>query len=587
MGSRNKANGRQFGYDASQLRDGAGLGLSSAQEVGHIKTENLIEVIPGKKEADEKLKEQEKKAQMEIQKLQQDFQTWAQQTQASFPSLSEEDKAKAEQQFQEKQQRIAQYQQEASKNLIISEPFKDCFLLENTVFGDDRGYFMESFNKKRFHELTGLQVEFVQDNQSKSVRNVIRGLHIQRPPFCQAKLVRVLQGQVLDVAVDVREGSPTYGQSFVAELSAENNRLLFVPKGMLHGFSVLSEAAVFSYKCDDYYNKEAEDGVYPLDSDLKIDWGVNLQEAILSDKDKDAQIFADFKPILLVIGSGGQLGSCIQQKLKLNPLKGYQLSFVDYPELDLSKASLIESYFFSNQFDYIINCAAYTQVDKAEEEVEQAFVINADAAGLLAEEAKEQNAVLIHISTDYVFDGKGKRPYKEEDATAPINVYGKSKLQGEQKALALNPKTYVIRTSWLYSAYGQNFFKSMLRLFDIKEELGIVSDQKGCPTSAHDLADVILKIIQRDTHKFGVYHFSNSEETSWYGFATKIAQLSQASINIKPIDTKDYPTPAERPKFSVMDCSKIEAFLGMKIRSWDSALEEVWNLYRKMDVGTK
>lgn len=174
---------------------------------------------------------------------------------------------------------------------VIETKLKGCFIIEPTLFEDGRGYFFEAFSKSKFERLTGASAEFVQDNQSKSGYGVVRGLHRQTGEFAQAKLVRVLEGRVLDVAVDVREGSPTYGEHIAVELCAENNRQLYIPRGFLHGFAVLSETATFFYKCDNGYNKESEDGVDPLDKTLAVDWKIPLEKIILSDKDKDARAF--------------------------------------------------------------------------------------------------------------------------------------------------------------------------------------------------------------------------------------------------------------------------------------------------------
>lgn len=180
---------------------------------------------------------------------------------------------------------------------VFETGLKDCYLLEATIFHDNRGYFFESYNQKKFLELTGLNIDFIQDNQASSTKDVVRGLHIQRPPYMQSKLVRALSGTIFDVAVDVRKDSPTYGKWFGAELSAENHKQLFVPKGFLHGYSVLSQTAIVAYKCDDFYNKSTEDGVFPYCKELNIDWRVSESEAIVSDKDKMAQLFNQFQPI--------------------------------------------------------------------------------------------------------------------------------------------------------------------------------------------------------------------------------------------------------------------------------------------------
>jgi len=178
---------------------------------------------------------------------------------------------------------------------VTETKLKDCFILEPAKFGDSRGYFFESFNEKTFNELTGAQTHFVQDNQSYSTRGVVRGLHAQAGEHAQAKLVRVLDGEVIDVAVDARPDSPTFGQHVAVKLSAENNLQLFVPRGFLHGFVVLSATATFFYKCDNFYNKCSECGVHPLDSELQVDWQIPVEEMILSNKDKEAQSFAEFK----------------------------------------------------------------------------------------------------------------------------------------------------------------------------------------------------------------------------------------------------------------------------------------------------
>lgn len=283
---------------------------------------------------------------------------------------------------------------------------------------------------------------------------------------------------------------------------------------------------------------------------------------------------------VLVVGSGGQLGSSIRKIVSEEQNAEFEFIFVDYPEFDLGRPGIIETFFFANKVDVVINCSAYTAVDKAEEEIEKAFVINADAVGQLAKESFEQGAIFIHVSTDYVFNGDGSEPYQIGDLTAPINVYGKSKLAGEKLTLENNPNSYIIRTSWLYSAFGNNFVKSMQKLFKEREELNIVNDQKGCPTSAHDLANIILEILKEDPKKYGLYHFSNHGETTWFGFASKIAEIENSPVKLYPITTDKYPTPAKRPKYSVLNCNKIEKELHWKIRPWEEALSDVLKMLK-------
>lgn len=255
---------------------------------------------------------------------------------------------------------------------------------------------------------------------------------------------------------------------------------------------------------------------------------------------------------VLVTGANGQLGKCLQDVVTENPTSNYQFLFLDRSQLDVSQKELVETFFFSNQIDYCVNCAAYTAVDLAEKEAELAFKANADAVKYLAEECAEQGATLIHISTDYVFDGKSREPYLPDDKPNPINVYGKSKLEGEKWALEINPKSFVIRTSWVYSPYGKNFYTTMVRLMAEREELNVVSDQIGKPTDARDLANYIYDLILTEDTRFGIHHFTGPEQMSWFEFAQKIANENGFTTQINPIPTSDYPTPAKRPMWSVL-----------------------------------
>lgn len=260
---------------------------------------------------------------------------------------------------------------------------------------------------------------------------------------------------------------------------------------------------------------------------------------------------SDMKKIL-VTGANGQLGRCLMDLAELKANPELKFIFLNRSHLDISRKDLIETFFFSNHIDYCINCAAYTNVDLAETEVEQAFSINSDGPAYLAEECSNQKAVLIHISTDYVFDGTASLPYLPNDPTHPLNVYGKSKLDGEKRVMALNPNSIIIRTSWLYSRYGKNFYTGMLRLMAEREELNIVNDQIGKPTNANDLAAYIYQLIETGNTDFGIHHFAGPDQMSWYGFALKIAKENGFKTKINPIPTSQYPTPAVRPKWSVL-----------------------------------
>ena len=270
---------------------------------------------------------------------------------------------------------------------------------------------------------------------------------------------------------------------------------------------------------------------------------------------------------VLVTGSNGQLASCIKDRAKQH--KGLHLIYTDYKELDICDLNQIDGFFKTHpKIDYCINCAAYTAVDKAETDVEKAFEINAQGPKNLALVCNAQDTILIHVSTDFVFDGNRSEPYTETDIPNPISVYGASKLKGEIEIQKGLKKHFIIRTSWLYSEHGTNFMKTMLRLAETRDEISVVSDQTGTPTYAGDLADVILKIISSKDKNFGLYHYSNEGVASWYDFAKEIFKVSKLKIKTNPIATVAYPTPAKRPVFSVMDKTKIKKTLNIKIPHW-------------------
>jgi dTDP-4-dehydrorhamnose reductase len=277
---------------------------------------------------------------------------------------------------------------------------------------------------------------------------------------------------------------------------------------------------------------------------------------------------------VLVTGSNGQLASCIKDLAK--QYEDLDFIYTDYKELDICDLNQVNTFFKSNKkIDYCINCAAYTAVDKAESDAEKAFEINANGAKNLALVCDEQGAVLIHVSTDFVFDGDKTEPYIETDIPKPISVYGASKLKGEVEIQKTFEKHFIIRTSWLYSEHGTNFMKTMLRLAETRDEISVVSDQIGTPTYAGDLADVILKIISSKNTNFGLYHYSNEGQTSWYGFAKAIFEGSNLKIKTTPIKTEAYPTPAKRPIYSVMDKTKIKNTLKATAPKWQDSLSKI------------
>ncbi len=273
----------------------------------------------------------------------------------------------------------------------------------------------------------------------------------------------------------------------------------------------------------------------------------------------------------MVTGSGGQLGSCFRSiASNYTDIKFY---FYDSKQLNITNKEDILLQFRRQQFDYCINCAAYTKVDQAEKEPEKAYAVNATGPKILAEACRTQGATLIHISTDFVFGGNQDRPYNEEDRPNPLGVYGSTKLKGEEAIASTLKHHIIIRTSWVYSPYGHNFVKTMLRLAKESPTVSVVCDQLGSPTYAMDLAYGILQIVRSGSNHYGIYHFSNKGVTSWYEFASKVFQIKEIAVDLKPIKTKEYKTLAKRPLFSVLDTSKIELEFKLKIKSWDESLE--------------
>jgi len=276
---------------------------------------------------------------------------------------------------------------------------------------------------------------------------------------------------------------------------------------------------------------------------------------------------------ILVTGSNGQVGSEIRA---LHVNYPYNFFFTDRESLDITDETAVKNFIEENNINTIINCAAYTAVDKAESDAENADKINHLAVKNFAEIAKEKDIKLIHISTDYVFDGKNFKPYTEDDTTNPNGVYGATKLKGEQALLLVSPKnSIIVRTSWVYSSFGTNFVKTMLRLGKEKESLGVIFDQVGTPTYARDLAKAILDILPNiKNEKPEIYNYSNEGVLSWYDFAKEIMRMAKLDCQINPIETYEYPTPAQRPHYSLLNKAKIKKEFGISIPFWKDSLDE-------------
>ena len=281
------------------------------------------------------------------------------------------------------------------------------------------------------------------------------------------------------------------------------------------------------------------------------------------------------KSKILVTGGNGQLGKELREFSSLHT--GLEFVFLSREELPIHQFELVRNYFDTLQPAYCINCAAYTAVDKAESEKDLAFQINGEAVGVLAAICKEHETKLIHISTDYVFNGETGYSYTESFPTDPINVYGASKLEGEKQAMELNPDSMIIRTSWVYSSSGKNFVKTMMQLMSEKDEVKVIKDQLGSPTNAADLAETIFNIIgycysQVYDWNPGIYNFSNEGVISWYDFAKAIKEITNSPCTVKPISAAEYPTLAKRPSYSVLDKTKIQQTFGIKLKKWKDSL---------------
>jgi dTDP-4-dehydrorhamnose reductase len=282
---------------------------------------------------------------------------------------------------------------------------------------------------------------------------------------------------------------------------------------------------------------------------------------------------------VLITGASGQLGQAIQ----FISDKFTEMSFVycNSTDLDITNLDQCKAVFAKHQPNFCINAAAYTAVDKAESEQEKAFAINATGAQILAEVCKQNNIVLLHISTDFVFDGNSQSPYTETNLTNPTGVYGQTKLNGEIAIQQTWEKHFIIRTSWVYSQFANNFYKTMLRLASERDSLSVVADQVGTPTNANDLAEVLLVIINTQNlepntqHLFGIYNFSNESNCSWYEFAAEIFKQNNISVKLSPIPTTAYPTPAKRPAYSVLDKTKIKEVFGVEIKEWQESLKNI------------
>lgn len=453
---------------------------------------------------------------------------------------------------------------------VTETKFKGLKVIETDVYGDHRGWFTESYTKKKFQEC-GIDIDFIQDNQSYSAqKGTLRGIHFQTNPKAQTKMIRCTRGTIIDTVVDLRKGSDTYKQWYSIELSDENKKQLFIPKGFGHAFLTITNDVEVQYKVDEYYSKENDRSIRFDDPKIGVQWGID--NPILSDKDLNAPFLkdsdVDFSIKVLVTGVKGQLGYDVVKRLDE---LGIENVGVDIDDFDITNKEETEEFISNYNPDVVVHCAAYTVVDKAEDDKEKCYAINVEGTRNIAEACKKIDAKMVYISTDYVFDGLGEEAHLEDKTTNPINYYGYSKEQGEQIVRELLDKYFIIRTSWVYGKNGNNFLKTMLKLAETRDELNVINDQIGAPTYTPDLAALICNMLQ--TTKYGAYHGVNEGTISWYDFAIEIFNKANIDMKVNPILTSEYPTKAKRPYNSRLSKVKLDENGFNRLPDWKDALD--------------
>ena len=467
----------------------------------------------------------------------------------------------------------------------IETELLDCYILEPERFGDERGYF-ESVTKEQLEEL-GFKGIY-QVSNSKSGKGIVRGLHFQKNPYCQAKVVRCHRGGVLDVVVDMRKDSETFGKHTAVELTPENGRMLYVPRGFAHGFVALTDDTLFEYYVDNKYMPRMEGGILWNDPELGINWDeifekYDIKEPILSAKDKDRISlkecdveFTRTPKKFLITGYKGQLGYDIARELESRGEKDYLA--VDIDEMDITNREQVMNLVKEYNPDVIFHCAAWTAVDKAEEDElkEKVRKINVEGTKNLVDASLQVGAKIIYMSTDYVFDGEKEGLYTEEDKVNPKSVYGQTKFEGEEE-VRRNPNHFITRISWVFGINGNNFIKTMLNLSEKYDELNVVDDQIGSPTYTVDLARLLVEMSY--TEKYGTYHVNNSGYCSWAEFADYIMKSNNKDTKINFVSTekyyegKDMSKIAYRPRNSKLDKKKLVESGFAELPSWQDATD--------------
>ena len=465
---------------------------------------------------------------------------------------------------------------------VIETSLKDCYELVPKRFGDNRGYFSSVTDEEL--EMAGFD-KVKQISNSFSSKGVLRGLHYQLNPYCQAKMVRCHQGAVLDVVVDVRKDSPTYGKYIAVELTPEKGNMLYVPRGFAHGFMALKDDSLFEYYVDNKYMPRLEDGIAYNDPTINIDWEAikkqyDINELILSDKDSNRHgldgMLGEFtrKPKkFLITGYKGQLGYDLVREL--NARGEYDILALDKDDMDITNRDRVFEIVSSYKPDVIFHCAAWTAVDKAEDMEDMVRSINVTGTKNLVDASIEVGAKMVYMSTDYVFDGKKEGLYTEEDKVNPQSVYGLTKYEGEEE-VRRNPNHFITRISWVFGINGNNFINTMLKLSNTHKELTVVDDQIGSPTYTVDLAKLLVEMSY--TQKYGTYNVNNEGYCSWAEFAKYIMESNNKATKIIPVSTEEYlkitsAKQAYRPRNSKLDKSKLEENGFARLPSWQDATD--------------
>ena len=471
------------------------------------------------------------------------------------------------------------------KSNVIKTNLEDCYIIDENRFGDERGYFT-SLTDKQTQALDCKKWQ--QKSESMSKKGTLRGLHFQKDPYCQAKIVTCTYGKVLDVVVDMRKDSPTYGQYTAVELTRENGRILYVPRGFAHGFLALTDDATFNYIVDNEYAPRLEGGIKYNDPQIDIPWEeifkkYDIEKPILSEKDENrcplSESKVEFlrrKKRYLVTGYNGQLGYDIKEELLKRGEE--DILAIDKDEMDITDREQVMKIIKAYKPDIIFHCAAWTAVDKAEELQELCEKINVEGTKNITDASIEVGAKLVYMSTDYVFDGTKniEETYKEEDIPNPQSVYGRTKYQGEEE-VRRNPNHFITRISWVFGINGNNFIKTMLKLSKKYKELKVVNDQIGSPTYTEDLAKLLVEMAETD--KYGTYNVNNEGYCSWADFAKYIMEINNKETEIIPVSTeqyyegKDTTYVAYRPRNSKLDKAKLEEEGFKRLPSWQDATE--------------